>query len=76
MRTDSMVALAVLGLAVVLVASYLVVAHRERACADHCRVTGHAGYEYQGFSGSGRSLLRGDSCKCSNIGTLVPPANP
>jgi len=76
MRTDSMVALAVLALAVVFAASYFVVTHRERACADHCRVTGHAGYEYQGFGGSGRFTLRGDSCKCSNIGTLVPPANP
>jgi hypothetical protein len=75
-RTDSMVAFAVIVLAAVWAASYIFVAHRERACAEHCRVTGHAGYEYQSFSGSGRFTLRGDSCKCSNITTLVPPANP
>jgi len=76
MRTDTMVALAVLVVAVVFAGSYFVVAYRERACADHCLATGHAGYEYEGFSGSGRFTLRGDSCKCSNIRTLAPPSNP
>jgi hypothetical protein len=71
-----MTALAVLIVAIVIAASYFVVAHRERACAEHCLATGHAGYEYQGFSSNGRYTLRGDSCKCSNIDALSAPANP
>ena len=72
MRTDSMVVLAVLILAVVLVASYLFVNYRERACADHCQTAGYAGYDYKSFSGL-RLALNGDTCKCTNVGSFNSP---
>jgi hypothetical protein len=72
MRTDAVVAFVVLMLLGIFAVSYIVVEHREHACAEHCQVGRYAGYAYQGFRGGGKSL-RADSCACTNVGSLSLP---
>ena len=72
MRTDAQVAIVLAVLACLFGASYFFVSYREHACAQHCQAAGFPGYDYHGFSGGGRKLS-GDSCKCTNAGSLSPP---
>ena len=65
MRIDAIVAVVVFTLLGIYAVSWVIVEHREHACAEHCQAKGGAGYEYKGFSGGGKSL-KADSCRCTS----------
>jgi hypothetical protein len=50
-------------IALVYIALYPFVGHREKECESKCRALGHKGYTYEDFSGSYRHV-QPDRCTC------------
>jgi len=58
-------AITLLICAMIYLSAVWIIEVREQRCAEKCQNAGASGYEYKGFSGSGRAL-GADSCKCIN----------